>query len=384
MQSRGEWMLASALILLVAIAGIGFVRGSQDNAEGGSISQSTPETSTATITPTMMPTEVATPTPIPTPTPEPVATLTAEQLAEYRPNELGQIMVLQYHGIDQTGDAYATTPEKFRAHLQWLYDNNFYVIPTRDLVHNTISAPAGKRPVTLTFDDGLASQFRYIVDSAGNKTIDPDCGVGILEEYFTKYPDFGRGGLFSILPLAPFAWPDADDQRPYGAEKVQWMIDHGYEIGNHTVGHVNMREISEEELKEELAGAVDMVQELAPEAQVEIIAVPFGVYPPGGDTSVFEGFDYHGKHYAHSAALMVGSNPAPSPVHVEFDPMWLPRIQAIDEETDKWFSYVEENPGIMYVSDGNPDTITIPNDLHPYLVGTFDESRADGKTIIRY
>jgi hypothetical protein len=32
----------------------------------------------------------------------------------------------------------------------------------------------------------------------------------------------------------------------------------------------------------------------------------------------------------------------------------MPRILAGDEEFDKWFSYVEDNPGLIYVSDGAP------------------------------
>jgi hypothetical protein len=135
--------------------------------------------------------------------------------------------------------------------------------------------------------------------------------VGILEDFYAKHPDFGRGGFFAIMASAPFAWPNADDQRPYMREKVQWLVDHGYEIGNHTIDHVNLREISNEEVKAQLAGAVEIMRGYAPKAQMEIIAVPFGVYPKGGNTTLFEGFDYQGKHYGFQAALMVGANPGP-------------------------------------------------------------------------
>ncbi|MGA7669063.1 MAG: polysaccharide deacetylase family protein [Nitrolancea sp.] len=333
--------------------------------------------------PSSTPIVLASPTLAATPT-APVATLTADQLAQYKPNELGQIMVLMYHSIDDSGGDYSTTADEFRHDLQWLYDHDFYVIPIHDYVTNSIKAPAGKRPVILTFDDGSVSQFNYIVDSAGNKHIDPNCAIGMLEDAFTKHPDFGRGGLFSILPLAPFAWPDAVGQEKFEKEKVQFLLDHGYEIGDHTVDHIDLRTISDDEIKDELGSAVDMMHDFDSRSQMEIISVPFGEYPDHGDTTIFEGFDLNGKHYGFMGALMVGANPSPSPVDSDFDPYWIPRIRGSRDQIDKWFDFVDQNPGIMYVSDGNPDTITVPNDLAPNLDGKLDQSKLDGKTLIRY
>lgn len=318
------------------------------------------------------------------PAPEP---LTEEELQQYQPNELGQIMVLMYHRIeaqDNPEDVWTRTPDQFRGDLQWLYDNNFYIIPIRDYIRNEIRAPAGKRPVVLTFDDGTHGQFRMIEQADGSTTIDPDSAIGILEEFFNRYDDFGRGGLFSILPLAPFAWPEAEDQRPYAGEKLNWMIDNGYELGNHTVSHINMRESTDDEIKSELARAEDLVADYVPDVEISVLAVPFGVYPEGGDTTIFRGWEYEGRQYELEGALMVGAEPSPSPVHVDFDPMWIPRINGDDEQLGRWFSFVEDNPGIMYVSDGNPDTITIPQDVHPWLVDTLDEAKAEGNEIIRY
>lgn len=310
--------------------------------------------------------------------------LTDDELAEYQPNELGRVMVLMYHQLIEGDTAWHRTPDQFRQDLQWLYDNGFYVIPIRDYIRNEIRAPAGKKPVVLTFDDGTTSQFRYLRQDDGSVEIDPDSAVGILEDFFTRYDDFGRGGLFSILPNAPFAWPDESDQMEFAEEKLQWLVDNGYELGNHTIGHVNLRESTDEEIKDELAGARDMIQEYVPEADVSVLAVPFGVYPTGGDTTLFEGFEYETGYYELEGALMVGAEPGVAPVHADFDPMWIPRINSDDTELGRWFSFAEENPGIMYVSDGNPETVTIPEELHSWLVGTLDEAKAGGKTIVRY
>jgi peptidoglycan/xylan/chitin deacetylase (PgdA/CDA1 family) len=366
------WIAVAVLALATVVAHLADRGGRTDNTE--------PERRPAAAAP-------ATPTAVPatpTPTPVPPATLTAEQLDRFKPNELGQVMVLMYHYLTYDDGEYSRTPEKFREDLEWLHAHDFYVIPIRDYINNDIKAPAGKRPVVLTFDDGPVSQFSFITDASGKRTVDPKSAIGILEDLFAKYPDFGRGGLFSILPLAPFSWPEADDQQPYVAEKLQWLVEHGYEIGDHTVDHVNLRGISDEEIKAELADAVEMTRQYVPSASVEVISVPFGVYPKGGDVTLFEGFDYKGKHYAFSGALMVGANPAPSPIDKEFDPYWIPRIRADDTELGKWFQFVEDNPGILYVSDGNPATLTVPNKLAPSLVGQLNDTNLRGKTIVRY
>lgn len=279
----------------------------------------------------------------------------------HRPNELGQVLILEYHAIDGSGGEFARRPEQFRADLAWLYAHDFYVIPIRDYLTNDIKAPAGKRPVVLTFDDGVVSQFRYVIDASGEKAIDPDSAVGILEGFFGEHPDFGRGGLFSILPLAPFAWPDAPDQLEYAREKLQWLLDHGYEIGNHTIGHANLSELSAEEVKKEMAEAVEKIHEYVPDAPVELVTLPFGAYP--ADDALLRGFDYHGQPYRFLGALMIGANPAPSPAHPDFEPFRTPRIQANDEELARWFGYVEDNPGLIYVSDGDPDTLTVPEEF---------------------
>jgi peptidoglycan/xylan/chitin deacetylase (PgdA/CDA1 family) len=271
-------------------------------------------------------------------------------------NELGQVLILEYHTIGDGGGAFVRSPQRFRDDLLWLYEHDFYLTPIRDYFGGEIGAPAGKRPVVLTFDDGVVTQFRYTVSPDGEKSIDPDSAIGVLEAFIAEHPDFGRAGLFSILPRAPFAWPDAPDQLPFAEEKLRWLLDHGYEIGNHTLNHANLGELSAEEVKEELASAVDMVHEYVPDAPVEVIALPFGAYPR--DKTLLQGFEYQGKRYSFSGALMIGAGPAPSPAHPDFDPLYTPRIQATDEELATWFAYVEENPSAIYVSDGDPETTT--------------------------
>lgn len=328
--------------------------------------------------------------------------LTADELAQYQPNELGNILVLEYHQLTDNEDEVAQfvrTFDSLRDDLQWLYDNNFYVVSMQSVIEDNITAPAGKKPVVLTFDDSPVNQFRMLIGSDGSLSVDPESGVGILEAFYQAHPDFGRGGLFGTLPQSCFYTGvdgTEEDQIDLCSQKLNFLLDNGYEVGNHTLTHSGIDDVSDDTFKEEVGGAIDALQELDPRVQANIFVVPFGIYPIAPEHEnqrewMQNGFDWNGKEYKLIGSLMVGSNPSPAPVSSEWDSMWIPRIQMCDctEQggygwDDMWKQAVTDNPAILYVSDGDPDTITVPNTLDPSLDGTFDESKAADKQIIRY
>jgi peptidoglycan/xylan/chitin deacetylase (PgdA/CDA1 family) len=310
--------------------------------------------------------------------------LTPEQLQEFRPNELGWIPVLQYHHFGPVPDQLTRTPEQFRGDLQWLYDNGFYVVNVRDYINNRMPVPAGKRPVMLTFDDSAVSQFNIQQLPDGQLTVDPNSAIAILEAFFNEHPDFGRGGHFAILPDRAFSWPDAWDQQEFSGMKLEWLVNNGYELGNHTIDHANLALIETPEIQYQLAEAERLTRKFIPDARLEIVTLPYGGYPDGNDDTVFSGFHYEGEYFEYEAVLLVGANPAYSTVSTEYHPFWIPRIQAFDEELGRWQDFILENPGIMYVSDGSPDTVTIPNEIDWALQGTLDESKLMGRELIRY
>jgi peptidoglycan/xylan/chitin deacetylase (PgdA/CDA1 family) len=332
-----------------------------------------------------------TPTAPPDPAPEATATpeprlLTAEDLERYQPNEMGQIPILQYHHIGEPAEQFVRTPDQFRADLQWLYDNNFYVVNLHDIIDDRLDVPLGKRPVALTFDDSPASQFSLIPLPNGQFSIDPDSAIGIMEDFFARHPDFGRGGHFAVLPYALFDWGPWDyaPQSEYAELKLRWLLDNGYELGNHTVDHANLSLIDDDEIMYQLAVANDLIEAIVPDADVRVITLPYGMYPPGGDDTLFYGFEYEGRYYEWDAALLVGANPTVVPISTEYHKFEVARIQAFDEELHRWFEVFEANPGILYVSDGNPNTVTVPHDLHPWIAGTLDETKIGDRELIRY
>lgn len=371
--------------------------------------------------PTPTPQEQPEPPPAPTatataegPPPDQVTggPLTDEQLAEFQPNELGVIPVLEYHVFTTDPDEeaqFTRTIDDFNADLQWLYDNGFYVVPLADVIENRIAAPAGKKPVVLTFDDSTAGQFRYLIEADGSVTIDPNSAVGVMEAFYAAHPDFGRGGFFGVLPNEAFcfSWQleeREDDQNEYCGQKLTWLLDNGYEVGNHTLNHTDLRNQDDETFLKEIGGAIEALQEYDARIEANILVMPFGNYPDLETKQhqrawLREGFTWEGEEYLIIACLMVGSNPTESPVSTEFDSMWVARMQVFDEDAnvedgegnpettiDDWFDLFESDPGRLYTSDGDPNIVTVPEDLPASTVGSLDTDKieAEGKTLVRY
>ena len=328
-----------------------------------------------------------------------VPTLTAAERREFQPNELGLIPILMYHEVIESGstaDGYTRTVSEFKADLQRLYDLGYYVISLRDILSDEIDVPAGKHPVALTFDDGTADHFRYLIQADGSVVIDSISVVGILESFFADHPDFGRGGYFAVPPTTCFDWEKTGaepDQTPYCATKLQWLLDNGYEVGNHTVDHGDLLDLDDKAFMAEVGGGWAGLVQLVPELKPEILAMPYGNYPdnakhPEERQMMRDGFVYEGMAVSVTGALMVGANPAYSPANTEWDPLYIARIRAYDGElgSEEWLDVLAADPDQLYTSDGDPQTITVPAVLSPALEGSLDTTRlsAEGKTIVIY
>jgi peptidoglycan/xylan/chitin deacetylase (PgdA/CDA1 family) len=272
------------------------------------------------------------------------------------PNELGRLMILEYHKIDYPENRWTRTPENFRRDLETLYARGYRLVGLNDLLDGRVTAPRGTTPIVLTFDDSSPGQFRYLQRN-GTVEIDPRSGVGILEAFVAERPDFGRSATFYVLPGA--SRPNRlFDQPEYEARKLQYLVSRGYEIGNHTLWHANLGKYDEPMVRGQIAGAQEWIQRHVPDYRIRTLALPHGVYPR--DVAWALRGEAKGVAYRHDAILMVAGGAASSPFARTFDPTRLPRIQAVDQDLGYWLGYFDKNPGERFVSDGDPGTVTIP------------------------
>lgn len=284
--------------------------------------------------------------------------LTREELSLYQPNELGEVMILMYHRIGYPESEWTRTPENFQRDLEELYSQGYRTVSLLDYVRGEIDIPLGTSPVILTFDDATQGQFNYI-DGDSGPIIDPICAVGILEDFYRENPDFGRAATFYIYYPLPFR------QREYMQDKLEYLRDNGYDIGNHSYTHANFSRISSTEVEKELSMHARTTEEILPGYQVRSLALPFGIFPQ--DSDLVKQGESEGFSYENEAVLLVGYRPAPSPFSITLDPYRLPRIRASEMKVEgvgiyDWLSYFETYPDRRYVSDGNINTFTAPEE----------------------
>lgn len=277
-----------------------------------------------------------------------------------KPDESGKVMVLMYHNIGEEEQEWVRTPENFKKDLLTLYEKGYRPISLSDYVTGNITTPEGYTPIVLTFDDGNENNFRYLEDG----TIDKDSAVGILLDFNKEYPDFGATATFFLTGSGPFGQSGKEE------DKINFLLENGMDVGNHTRTHANFTQISKEDLQEEIGGQAQFIEDFIEDEsyKVNTLALPYGTRPKDESLMGFlrEG-NYNGVDYENIAILNVGWNPAFSPYDTRFDFGSIPRIRASEMKVDNvgmynYIEYFDNNPEERFISDGFSEIITVPEE----------------------
>lgn len=303
-----------------------------------------------------------------------------EEYQNHNINELGKVPIMMYHGIinqkdsdtsytlgNVDKDGYNRTAESFRRDLEFYYQNNYRMIRLTDFIDGKIDVEFGKSPIILTFDDGREDNFKVLGKKDNKLEIDPNCAVGILEEFKKKYPDFHVTATF-------FLNEELFNQEEYNKEIITWLVEHGYDIGNHTLSHPDFTKISVDRTNEEVGGMYHILDNIIQGRYVNIVALPFGspYKKTHGNFSSIMNSTYQNKTYETKAALRVGWEAEVSCFHQDFDPAFLKRIRAYDNNGKEFdiemnFKLLENT---RYISDGDESTIVIKEKDQDKLIKT--------------
>ena len=281
-----------------------------------------------------------------------------------KPYEVGQTMILMYHGIVESrnpDDPYQRTREEFRNDLQALYDRGYRLLPLKDLVANNVTTAAGYTPVVITFDDGLASSFSLEMRDGALAPV-PGCGLDIMMEFTAENPDFGMAATFFIN----------GDNNPFRgegtlAERLQFLVEHGCDVGNHTYEHADLYTLTAAEIQAQMAKVDRMIREALPGSEPVGVSYPYGKRPESEALRplVLSG-ESEGWAYEYDFGLRVGqSGGASTPNRVGFDAPNLPRVRGSHGDVmDLWWmlEQYDEFPSRRYISDGDPNTIVVPRE----------------------
>ena len=303
-------------------------------------------------------------------------------LNEVKPNEAGRIMVVMFHNFIEKyekGDkTYTTTFSEFETLLDTLYTSGYRLISMNDYLTGNISVPAGCIPMVFTFDDGTSGQFNLIEDNGALK-VNPNSAVGIIEEFNKTHPDFGMKGTFFVnLGNQTFGSVGTLEQR------LKHITAMGFELGNHTYSHINLKVDGKTAaiIQEEIGKNQQRMNELIPGYTFAACSLPYGA-PAKDLTQYVEKGEFEGTKYVNPAIMEVGWDPAPSPFSVKFDPLSTHRVRSsginpVDQDLGWWLSNMKRDN--QYISDGNPDTVAIPESYLEYV----NQDMLSGKTLLTY
>ncbi|MFI7634583.1 polysaccharide deacetylase family protein [Nonomuraea sp. NPDC049400] len=303
--------------------------------------------------------------PSPSPVGEPPGVVATPDFArQVHANEGGLVPVLMYHRIVAKRLASIDrTPGQLRKELEKLAKQGYVPITAREFATGDIRVPAGKFPVVLTFDDGHPSHFA--LDESGNPK--PGTAVGVIQEVARKYPSFRPVATFWIN-REPFGLTDGQAQ----ATAVKWLVDHGYEVANHTWGHPNLRVLGKKKVREQIVRIERLLKKVgAPPSKT--MALPFGSMPRSKKVARTGSWD--GTRYDFAGVFLAGAEPSLSPYAKKFDRGAIQRIQSNGKKgecrkwcSQYWLEWLNKHPRERYVSDGDPARISIPEKLRGNIV----------------
>ena len=304
-------------------------------------------------------------------------------------NESNYVPILMYHGIlDMTnaeaaeagyvgGNAEPTgvdrTAEAFRSDLEYYYENGYQFIRLTDFVDGYIDCEFGKSPIVLTFDDGLDEFEITGWKKNGDPIFKENSALAIMEEFKKEHPDANLTATFFLIGYLFNLEGEGEN-----AKALQWMVDNGYDIANHTYKHYWIPNLNADEIQEAVGKQYEQFESIIPGKWVNIVALvagePADVQSEDRYLKLIDGV-WNGKSY-HTKAIMLASWMATeSPFVTAYDTTYIKRIKGYDNNGEDWdiaYNFKLLDEGMRYISDGNPYTITIPEDEAYCVTKTYD------------
>ena len=286
--------------------------------------------------------------------------------ADLPPNEMGRIMVLEYHRLGTPEGEWYRSEENFRKDLRTLYEKGYRPVTMRQVAEGNIDLPAGTTPVVFTIDDASKGQFYLRPDGS----IDPNTMMGIWEDFRRQNEGWRHGAVWCILPAAghpsnffgetPDKGTPREQREANIRKKMEHIVQNGHEVCNHTLFHERLSRGDDRKVQDWIGIGEDSLKAYLP-ADYDIVtfALPLGIWP-ANKSLAWRGSYRDGKTYENKVVLEVSGGPNVPPWDRDWDPHSVDRFIVAPGALERQLRLWEENPANRFVSDGDPNTITVP------------------------
>ncbi len=245
----------------------------------------------------------------------------------------------------------------------------------RDVIDGNINVPAGTTPVVFTFDDSTQGQFYYLP----NGQIDPNTMVGSWAAFKERNPGWANGAVWCILPAAqhPSNFFSEKKDRDFASreeresnirKKVTWLVDNGHEICNHTYYHARLDRAKDDQQAQDWIGfGEDSIKAYLPQGyDIVTFALPLGMWPKNRALA-WQGRTSRGTTYDNKVVLEVSGGPNVPPWDKDWNAHSVDRFIVAPGALERQLAFWERDPSNRFVSDGDPNTITVPQRMESRL-----------------
>lgn len=173
-------------------------------------------------------------------------------------------VILQYHHIsDDTPSSTSISPEQFSAHMKYLKDNNFKVVPLSEVVDAIKNqTPMADKSVVITFDDAYTNVLEN--------------GTPVLEAYGYPYTIFVNPAIINRKSKSYLSW-----------QQLKTLADKDVIIANHGLEHDSLARVTPgmsesawlKEHGQKLLYAEKVIEEKTGQSW-RYFAYPYGEYTP--------------------------------------------------------------------------------------------------------
>lgn len=172
--------------------------------------------------------------------------------------------ILLYHSIGGSpGDhrlAIRVSEEKFREEMTLLVDLGYKTVTVSQLLENAVNSNLNKC-IAITFDDGYKDNILTAAPIMKR--------LGIKATFFitSSYID----------GLVRKQWDDGLPREYLSWEDISALSSMGFEIGSHSVHHINLTSLNDEELREELECSRKIIAKRI-KKEIKVISYPYGKF----------------------------------------------------------------------------------------------------------